>query len=130
MSDFVLSVRAVRSGAFVADVGPSKYLEVPDAAGTTDPSQATTKADWFSKVISAAEWKNANGDPRGDILFVVHGFNSKPAEVLDRHRRIKQDLLGLGFKGVVVSYDWPSDDSALAYLNDRHRAKLTAMQLV
>ena len=130
MSDFVLSVRAVRSGAFVADVGPSKFLEVPDAAATTDPSQAITKAAWYGAVIEAAKWKNDSGEDRGDILFIVHGYNSTPADALARHRRIKQDLLGLGFKGVIVSYDWPSDDSALAYLNDRHRAKLTAMQLV
>jgi hypothetical protein len=52
------------------------------------------------------------------------------SEVMERHRRLKGDLLSLGFKGVVVSFDWPSDDKALAYLPDRHRAKNTALQLV
>jgi esterase/lipase superfamily enzyme len=31
---------------------------------------------------------------------------------------------------VIVSFDWPSDDEALAYLADRHRAKETALKLV
>ena len=29
-----------------------------------------------------------------------------------------------------AAYDWPSDDKALNYLEDRHDAKKTAMQLV
>ena len=52
------------------------------------------------------------------------------AEVIQRHRRLRDDLAGLGFKGVVVSFDWPSDDKALAYLPDRHNAKTTAFKLV
>lgn len=43
---------------------------------------------------------------------------------------MKEDLLALGFKGVVVSFDWPSDDKTLAYLSDRHRAKDAAFRLV
>ena len=129
MGDYVLSVRAVRSGAFVADVGPSKFLVVP-ADQSPAPAQAITQAAWYKAVRAAAVWQNDRGEARGDVLFVVHGYNVSVDEAIARHRRLKGDLLALGFKGVVVSFDWPSDDNALAYLPDRHRAKETAFRLV
>lgn len=129
MDDYVLSVRAVRSGAFVAEVGPSKFLAVPPDQSPA-PSQAITQAAWHKAVRAAAAWQNDRGEPRGDLLFFVHGYNLGADEAIDRHRRLKADLLALGFKGVVVSFDWPSDDKTLAYLPDRHRAKETAFRLV
>lgn len=127
--DYVLSVRAVRSGAFVADVGPSKFLVVPPGQSPA-PAQAITQAAWYKAVRTAAAWQNDRGEARGDALFVVHGYNMSVDEVIGRHRRLKGDLIALGFKGVIVSFDWPSDDKALAYLPDRHRAKETAFRLV
>jgi esterase/lipase superfamily enzyme len=52
------------------------------------------------------------------------------SEVIERHRLLANGLNDIGFKGLVVSFDWPSDDKALAYLSDRHKAKLTAMRLM
>ena len=49
---------------------------------------------------------------------------------MKRHRQLKQDLQSVGYKGAVMSFDWPSADSPLNYLEDRHDAKITAMQLV
>ena len=129
MEDYVLSVRAVRNGAFVADVGPSKFLVVPPGQSPA-PSQAITQAAWYKAVRAAAVWQNARGEARGDLLFVVHGYNMSVADVIQRHRRLKEDLMALGFKGVIASFDWPSGDKALAYLPDRHRAKETAFRLV
>jgi hypothetical protein len=125
----VMCVRKVQGGKFVTDVGKTAYLEVPTGQAIS-PTQDTPVDSWVKDVLAAAEWKNAKGEARGDILFVVHGYNMSEAEVLQRHRRLAADLLALGFRGVVVSFDWPSDDKALAYLPDRHRAKATAMQLV
>jgi len=129
MDDYVLSVRAVRNGAFVADVGPSKFLVVPPGQ-TPAPAQAIAPAAWYKAVRAAAAWQNAQGEARGDLLFLVHGYNLSVTEVIQRHRRLQEDLMALGFKGVLVSFDWPSDDKALAYLPDRHRAKETAFRLV
>ncbi len=129
MDDYVLSVRAVRNGAFVAEVGPSKFLVVPPGQSPA-PSQAITQSAWYKAVRAAAAWQNERGEARGDLLFVVHGYNLSVAEVIQRHRRLKEDLIALGFKGVIVSFDWPSDDKALAYLPDRHRAKEAAFRLV
>jgi esterase/lipase superfamily enzyme len=52
------------------------------------------------------------------------------SEVIERHRLLANGLADIGFKGMVVSFDWPIDDKALAYLADRHKAKLTAMRLM
>ncbi len=129
MDDYVLSVRAVRNGAFIADVGPSKFLVVPPEQ-SPNPTQAITPSAWYKAVRHATVWQNEQGDARGDLLFVVHGYNMSVADVIQRHRRLKDDLIALGFKGVLVSFDWPSDDKAIAYLPDRHRAKETAFRLV
>ena len=129
MVDYVMSVRDVENGSFVAEVGPTHFLIVPDGQPPA-PSHTVDAAIWYEGVITEAAWENNKGDARGDILFIVHGYNMSSAEVIDRHRRIKADLNDLKFQGVIVSFDWPSDDKALAYLPDRHRAKITAMQLV
>lgn len=127
--DYVLSVRASSANAFIAKVGPSRFLEVPENAMPT-PDQAKTPGIWCKRVLDAAAWQHAQGQPRGDILFIVHGYNNSEQDVMQRHRIMKSGLAALGFKGVVVSFDWPSDDQALAYLPDRHRAKQTALKLV
>jgi hypothetical protein len=127
--DYVMSVRAVKKGVFIADVGSSQFLRVPLNVDAS-PSQAGPAAPWYSEVQTAGSWKNDKGEARGDILIIVHGFNMSITEVMDRHRRVKNGLATLGFKGVIVSYDWPSDHQVLAYLPDRHRAKLSALQLV
>ncbi|WP_249673801.1 alpha/beta hydrolase [Pseudomonas abieticivorans] len=129
MSDYLMSVRAVRNGAFVADVGPTKFLVTPDGQAVA-PAQSITAAAWYKAVRADAVWANAQGEPRGDVLFIVHGYNMSEAEVLQRHRLIKDGLAEFGFKGVIVSFDWPSDDKTLAYLPDRHRAKDSAFKLV
>jgi hypothetical protein len=35
---------------------------------------------WFEKVRNAAVWINENGERRGDILFIVHGYNMSEGE--------------------------------------------------
>ena len=127
--DYVMSVRGVRSGVFVPEVGTTRFLQVPAGAGPA-PDQAISASAWYKAVQAAAIWHNDLGEPRGDLLFIVHGYNMSEKEVMDRHRQIKNGLLALNFKGVVVSFDWPSDNQALAYLPDRHRAKQSALKLV
>ena len=57
---------------------------------------------WFEKVRNAAVWINENGERRGDILFIVHGYNMSEGEIIQRHRRIRDDLVTEKFKGVIV----------------------------
>lgn len=129
--DFVFSVRGVRNGKFGDEPSASSFLEVPGNRADFDPSHKITKSAWVRKVIDEAKHAPEGGDVgRGDIVFYVHGFNNSTATVLKRHRGIAAGLRANGFKGVVVSFDWPSADSALNYLEDRVDAKQTAFRLV
>jgi esterase/lipase superfamily enzyme len=129
MIDFLLSVRDVSQGVFSAVVGTSRFLSVPPDQ-TPLPAHAIRPKVWYEAVRLAAEWKNDKNELRGDILFIVHGYNSSVQDVIDRHRRLRDELPELGYKGAVVSFDWPSDNQVLAYLSDRRKATLTALNLV
>lgn len=136
MNDFVVSARRVRQGAFEAEPGPSHMLLVPVDAKQPLPSHgrmgATWIKAWLQQLLHAAIWgtDERTGAERGDILVYVHGYNNSAAEVLKRHRRLQADLIAIGWKGALVSFDWPSDNRAIGYLEDRHDAKRSAMQLV
>ena len=129
--EFLMTVRAAAGGQFTADVGPTRFLRVP--VGVVPAlAHEQSSASWLADVQAAGAWSTPGPapQPRGDIVFVVHGYNMSEAEVIDRHRRIRLGLEECGFLGVVVSYDWPCGNNALAYLEDRHRAKQTALRLV
>jgi pimeloyl-ACP methyl ester carboxylesterase len=129
--DYVFSARNVRSGAFGSEAGTTKYLEIPPNIKDPKPSHAIGLRDWFARVMEDGKTgENAHGKAVGDVLIHIHGFNNDPATVLERHRALKKGLEAAGYKGAVVSFDWPSASSALNYLEDRTDAKLTALRLV
>ena len=131
--DFVLCARAVRGGQFISEPGKSLYLQVPDTSDVPLPQHRKSVGEWVKNLRQASIWsldsRDASKD-RGDILVFIHGYNNDQEVVMKRHRQLKKDLQAVGYKGVVMSFDWPSADSALNYLEDRHDAKVTAMQLV
>ncbi|SFI26183.1 alpha/beta hydrolase [Jannaschia pohangensis] len=127
--DYVFSVRGLRNGRFTNEPAASRFLAVPEAANDLDPDQKITKAKWVGQVIEAGK-HDSDDVGRGDIVFYVHGFNNSTATVLSRHRALAKGLRANGFQGIVVSFDWPSADSALNYLEDRVDAKQTAFRLV
>lgn len=132
MADFVVCARKVDKNAFVPEPGASLFLQVPDDALPL-PAHAVKKVDvWVKRVRKQAVWgtDERTGGERGDILIFIHGYNNSQAIVMERHRQLQNDLGAAGFKGAVVSFDWPSADMTLNYLEDRHDAKQTAMQLV
>ena len=129
--DYVITARAVAGGAFGDDVGPTTFLQVPATAANTAPADGIPRNDWVRKVIAEAGRKrDATGVVRGDVLTFIHGSDTTPPIMLQRHRRLKTDLRQHGYAGAVVSFDWPAGNVALAYLEDREKAKLTAFQLV
>lgn len=130
--DFMLCAREVKRGAFTAEPGPSQYLIVPDGA-IPSPRHAVHKDSWVRKLRAKSTWGKDSRDPRlarGDLLVFVHGYNNNLSIVTKRHRQLKRDLVEAGFKGEVMTFCWPSDDMTFNYLEDRHDAKATAMQLV
>lgn len=133
MDRFVMCTRAVQGKKFIAEPGPTRYLMVPE--GTLPaPAHEVERADvWMKRLRKASVWGQDSRVPeraRGDILIFIHGYNNDQKTVMQRHDRIAADLSAAGFKGVVLSFDWPSEAIAINYMEDRHDAKLTAMQLV
>ncbi|EEW23926.1 alpha/beta hydrolase [Rhodobacter ferrooxidans] len=130
--DFVFCTRNLHNGAFGSEPGPTRFLQVPQAAATPDPSHAITRRNWFDAVIAEAEVRRnpRTGRAVGDVLIYVHGYNTAQSLMLQRHRLIRAGLEALGYQGVVVSFDWPCAEAALNYLEDRTDAKLTAIRLV
>ncbi len=129
--DYVFTARNISDGAFGSNPGATKFLEVPAGAAVHTPDMAINRTDWIRKVIDLAKTGvDHQGRPLGDVLVYVHGFNTDQALVLKRHHLIRKGLEALGYKGAVISFDWPCADSALNYLDDRTDAKLTALRLV
>ena len=127
MSDYIFSARNIIIDTF-GDEADSivHYLIVPDNTNTLSPANNVTQKEWLLTLI--AETKQQGN--KQDILVYIHGFNNTETDVLSRHRIIKDGLKKQGYSGNVISFDWPCEDKAIMYLPDRHKAKMTAMQLV
>lgn len=141
-TNFVFSARNVtrRNGQaiFGAEPGRITYLEVPDGEIPRPDDHRIRKMDWVGRVLERAKSDEVPLEPKqpfsgysiGDILVFVHGYNQSPSEVMHRHNLLQKRLHEQGFNGVIVSFDWPSDSSALNYKEDRRDAKATAQRLV
>jgi len=129
--DFVICVRDVKSGAFIPEPGSTKFLVVPPDK-LPSPTQKMKQGDWVEAVIEEATVVPATDatPATGDLLVFIHGYNNGQDAIMERHRLLRADLERIGFKGAVASYDWPSAESALNYLEDRSDAKQTALRLV
>lgn len=135
MDRFVITTRNDDGNAFGAEPGPTRYLRVP-AGQAPSPQHAVAKdkaKDWFKGLRKAATWGRDAREPkrpRGDLVVFVHGYNTTQAEAIARHDQLAASLAAAGFKGAVLTFDWPSLGMAINYLEDRHDAKAVAMQLV
>ncbi len=132
MTDYIVCVRNIEKGEFGNEPGTTYFLAVPaNKANITVGHKISKKSEWFKTVLkNAVAGKDDDGNEYGDILVFIHGYNNSQQTMLKRHRQIKQSLKKRGFKGEVVSFDWPSADRALNYLEDRSDAKQTAIKLV
>jgi esterase/lipase superfamily enzyme len=129
MPDYVMCARNISKNAFGNEPGKTRFLLVPDG-GLPAPDQAQPKKQWADAVLAAAMPPAGHAPEEcGHILFFVHGYNNSQKTVMERHRKLKADLTRLQFRGAVISFDWPSADSALNYLEDRSDAKQTALLL-
>ena len=134
MSEYVVCVRNKKTEdgerVFGNEPGPTLFLKVPGNR-YPKPSQAITRRDWVSEILVQAEMgvNEITGKPTGNILVFIHGYNNSQEIVLKRHRKLESDLRAAGYRGAVISYDWPSAQSGLNYLEDRDDAKDTARRL-
>lgn len=131
MPNYLITTRNIRRGAFGSEPGPARFLKVPTNR-TPKPDHKIDRKAWVDAVM---ELGHTSQDPRtgedcGDIAVFVHGFKNSPADIVRRHRQLENDLPSAGYKGAIVSFDWPSDDHAISYHEDRSDAKVTALKFV
>ncbi len=129
---FLICTRDVdKDGAFVAEPGDTRFLQVPLARREYSSADVVPKDAWQKKVIAAADGEEDEiTGSTGDILFFVHGYNNDVETILWRTRTLQESLSAQGWKGLVVGFDWPSDNSTLNYLEDRYDASQVAQRLV
>jgi esterase/lipase superfamily enzyme len=132
--DYIISTRNKKRGKnrFGSEPGPARYLKVPGNQ-LPRPSHAISNARAWADEVQQQSLPGADPDanhPSGDVLIFIHGYNNDLSVVMWRHRKIRKGLEALGWKGAVVSFDWPSESSALNYLEDRQDARKTALMLV
>lgn len=131
MSDYMICARNKKGDGFGSEPGKSSYLVIPDGE-QPKTDHAVDEAKWIKRVLAEAKRGVDKNDPMafGNILVFVHGYNNSQETVMRRHRQIAADVKAAGLPCVVVSFDWPSGDVGILYLEDRIDAKRTAMQLV
>jgi esterase/lipase superfamily enzyme len=131
MTDYIFSVRNQKKQVFGDRPGPTRFLKVP-ADQNPLPSHAIPRKSWVDELLALAHTGQDpfTGKACGDLAVLVHGYSTSPGEIVSRHRQLQRALAALGFGGVLVSFDWPSDDRAINYLEDRKDAKITALRLV
>lgn len=134
-TNFVISTRKVENSQFKPEPGPTRYMIVCDEQ-EPHPKKHTRKKDkWLKRLIERATICEITegrfkGYSYGNTLIFVHGYNNSPTDVMKRHNRLQKLLFKQGFKGAIISYDWPSDNSAFNYDDDKADAEKTARSLV
>ena len=124
-----ISIRKIQGGSFAdqPELGAARYLRIPDEE-VPSPRHQIGPVQWTKEIIGL--FPNSDKGPAGDVLFFVHGYNNRVGDVDTRHRLLQAGLAENNFFCPVISFDWPSGASALAYLKDRDHAKITAVRLV
>jgi pimeloyl-ACP methyl ester carboxylesterase len=131
--DYLMVARQLVDGHFIAEPGPIRFIKVPSDVVQYDSTHVIEdRAAWVREVQGLADGDgNPNSiSPTGDVLVFIHGYNNTIPNVLQRTRRLRADLHGQGWHGEVISFDWPSDDQTLNYLEDRADAAAVASELV
>jgi pimeloyl-ACP methyl ester carboxylesterase len=129
---FLICTREIdEKGDFLAEPVDTKFLRVPTAKSLYDPTDSIPIERWKKSVIATADGEEDEiTGSTGDILFFVHGYNNDIKTVLWRTRTLQESLSAQGWKGLVIGFDWPSDNSTLNYLEDRYDASQVAQRLV
>lgn len=121
MNDYIICTQNVKDGNFKNEPGKTTYLKVPDSATTFTPNHKVPLSEFFGDIIN---------EEKEDIIVFIHGYNTEDNEVLEKHRILRKGFENAGYEGDIITFAWPSNNNALLYLEDRHDAKVTAIELV
>ncbi len=127
MPKFIVTVRSTSGTAFTGSLGAIRYLSVPDGAVPT-PAHQVARTVWIKQVMQTFV-HDTSGNAAGDLLFLVHGFNTDFTNANALHDAVTAGLAGK-LTCTIVSFDWPSAGETFAYLEDLDTAKRTAVDLV
>ena len=127
--DYMLVARSKSADGFSNELGAVYFLGVPSDDDTLKFRHKMSPRAWRDAVLERASSGTRNTQTTGDIVFYVHGYNNSQETVLERQRKLQRGLERNGFDGVVVSFDWPSADNVLNYLEDRHDAKKVSIDV-
>ena len=132
VNTFIVCTRGIdAAGQYTAEPGDTTFLRVPPSRSAYTPADKLSRERWKKAVIAAADGTEDDvTGSTGDVLFFVHGYNNDIASVLWRTRMLQTTLAAQGWRGLVVGFDWPSDNSTLNYLEDRHDASQVAQRLI
>jgi esterase/lipase superfamily enzyme len=132
VNSFLVCTRAIDdSDQFTAEPGETTFLRVSSTKRSYSPADRISKDRWKKAVIAAADGdEDEVTGSTGDILFFVHGYNNDIPTVLWRTRTLQATLAANGWRGLVVGFDWPSDNSTLNYLEDRYDASQVSQRLI
>jgi len=121
-----------KKGKFAAEPGPTRFLKVPIEANSYDVShEIKSRQKWRLSVAAAADGvQDEITDTTGDILVFVHGYNNDMSAITWRTRTLQKTLREQAWRGQVIAFDWPSDNSTLNYLEDRSDAAEVATRMV
>ena len=127
---YVISARNVKKGEFEAEPGKIRYLKVPESE-LPKPAHEIPVKQWIEEVRDLADGKaDRTISEGGDVLIFVHGYNNDTQVIRDRQLQLTKDFAAEQWRGVVISFDWPSDNSTLNYIEDRADAAAVAHELV
>jgi esterase/lipase superfamily enzyme len=132
-SNFIICTRDTdRKGRFVAEPGDTRYLRVPPGVRRYDTShEVKSRERWRLAVRAAADGvEDELTGSTGNVLVFVHGYNNDMSAITWRTEMLQSTLRAQGWQGVVIAFDWPSDNSTLNYLEDRSDASSVADRMV
>lgn len=121
MSTYIICTRNVRNNTFRSEPGKTNYLILPDEETKATPDHSVSAKQFLTAIVA---------EQVVDVTIFVHGTDYTATDLVSRHKQIKAGLKQAGYTGELISFDWPSNGMPLAYLDDRHDAKKTAMELV
>ncbi|XHS76515.1 alpha/beta hydrolase [Burkholderiaceae bacterium UC74_6] len=129
---YIACARNIKSNQFGDEPGDITFLEIGNLETDYGPGNKIASAQWRDAVVDAADSGVLNEitGKSGNVLLFLHGYNTDTATVLWKTRELQSSLTQAGWRGVVIAFDWPSDNSTLNYLEDRHDAATVAGKIV
>ncbi len=148
MNDYIMCVRNIISNKSIVNLMSNSLGEKEDRKFGDEPSESIhfltvpkgwdiavdfkqeDSISWFKRVIADMEtFEDENGVKHGNILLHIHGYNTDQKKLIKKHRQLKKSLKDK-FKGIVVSFDWPSKGDPFNYKEDQEDAAESALFII